>query len=114
MRKTTRTGSFLLIYCFNILLNFRLTIPGWILLVLHFILPQYIRWWYCLVWLGGFLLYILIWMLVLRALGRWVSTAAPAPPIENKNPYSSTGYVPITEQHDNEQEKREETANNSL
>jgi hypothetical protein len=98
MRKTTRTGSFLLIYLFNILLNIRLTIPGWLLLILHFILPQYIRWWYCLVWFGGYLLYILIWMLVLRALGRWVSTAEPAPPIENKNPYSSTGYVPIDRQ----------------
>ena len=92
MRKTTRTGSFFLIYLFNILINFRLTIPGWILLVLHFIMPQYIKWWYCLVYFAGFLLYMLIWMLVLRALGRWVSTAEPAPPIQNKNPYSVTGY----------------------
>jgi len=88
MRKTTRSGSFFLVYCLNAVLNIRLTIPGWILLILHFITPQYIRWWYGAVYLVAYLLYILIWMLILRALGRWVNTARPAPPIENKNPYS--------------------------
>ena len=92
MRKTQRTGSFFLVYWLNVALNFRLTIPGWILLVLSFIIPQYIRWWYCLAYFGAFLLYILIWMLIVRALARWVGTAQPAPPIENKNPYSVTGY----------------------
>lgn len=43
MRKTSRSGSFFLILMFNIMLNFRLTIPGWILLMLHFIIPQYIK-----------------------------------------------------------------------
>ena len=95
MKRTSRTGSFLLVYLFNIFLNFRLTIPGWILLILHFIIPQYIKWWYCLVYFGAFLLYMLIWMLVIRALSRWVNTAAPAPPIVNKNPYSATAYKPI-------------------
>ena len=92
MKKTSRTGSFFLVYWLNVALNYRLTVPGWILLVLHFIIPQYIKWWYCLAYFGAFLLYIFIWMLILRALGRWVSTAKPAPPIENKNPYSVTGY----------------------
>ena len=94
MRKTSRAGSFIAVLLFNIVLNFRLTIPGWILLILHFIIPQYIKWWYCLIWFGGFLLYMLIWMLVLRALGRWTSTASPAPPKENKNPYSAKPYAP--------------------
>lgn len=95
MRKTSRDGGFWLCLLFNIFLNFRLTIPGWILLILHFIIPEYIKWWYCLIYFGAFLLYMLIWMLILRALGRWVSTAKPAPPIENKNPYSAGKYTPL-------------------
>lgn len=95
MKRTSRAGSFFAVWLFNILLNFRLTIPGWILLILHFIIPQYIKWWYSVAYFGAFLVYILLWMLVLRALGRWVSTAEPAPPIVNKNPYSSKGYEPI-------------------
>lgn len=101
MRKTSRDGGFWLVFFFNIFLNFRLTIPGWILLALHFIIPQYIQWWYCLVYFGAFLLYILIWMLVIRLIGRWANTAKPAPPIENKNPYSSQGYTPIKDQIEN-------------
>ncbi len=99
MRRSSRSGGFWLVYLFNMVLNFRLTIPGWILLILHFIIPQYIKWWYCLAYFGAFLLYILIWMLILRALGRWVSTAEPAPPIENKNPYSAQSYAPIRRQN---------------
>lgn len=98
MRRTSRTGSFFLIYLFNVMINFRLTIPGWILLILHFIIPEYIKWWYCLVYFGAFLLYILIWMLVIGGISRWANTAKPAPPIQNKNPYSSTGYTPIKDQ----------------
>ena len=92
MRKTSRTGSFFVVYFFNVLLNLRLTIPGWILLVLSFIIPQYIKWWYGLIYFGAFFIYILVWMMILRALGRWVGTAEPAPPIVNKNPYSVKGY----------------------
>lgn len=95
MKKSSRAGSFFVVLLCNILLNFRLTIPGWILLILHFVIPEYIRWWYGLAYFGAFLLYMLIRMLILRALGRWVSTAAPAPPIVNRNPYSSKGYDPI-------------------
>ena len=101
MRKTPRDGTFFLVFLFNIILNFRLTIPGWILLVLYFIIPQYIKWWYCLAYFGAFLLYILIWMLVIRAIAGWASTAKPAPPIQNKNPYSSKGYTPIKDQIEN-------------
>ena len=95
MRKTSRTGSFFMVLLFNIALNFRLTIPGWILLILHFIIPQYIKWWYCLVYFGAFLLYMIIWMLILWGIGAWARSAPPTPPIENKNPYSSTGYKPL-------------------
>ena len=100
MRKTTRTGSFFMILLFNILINFHLTIPGWILLILHFIIPEYIKWWYCLIYFGAFLLYMVIWMLFIR----WISGVSngddPAPK-ENKNPYSSKGYVPIKDQIEN-------------
>ena len=95
MRKTSRTGSFFLILLFNILLNFRLTIPGWILLILHFIIPQYIKWWYCLVYFGAFLLYMIIWMLVMRGIIHWANSAGPTPPVKNKNPYSvQTNEIP--------------------
>jgi len=95
MRKTSRTGSFFLVLLFNIMLNFRLTIPGWILLVLHFIIPQYIKWWYCLVYFGAFLLYMIIWMLVLWGLGAWANSVPPTPPVKNKNPYSvQTNEIP--------------------
>lgn len=97
MKKTSRAGSFFLVLLFNILLNIRLTIPGWILLILHFIIPQYIKWWYCLVYFGAFLLYMVIWMLVMRALGHWANTAEPAPPIINKNPYSPVEYKPLVD-----------------
>ena len=88
MRKTSRTGPFIAVLFFNILINFHLTIPGWILLILHFFIPQYIQWWYCLVYFGVFLLYMLIWMLILWGLGAWASTAEPTPPVKNINPYS--------------------------
>lgn len=101
MKRTSRDGTFLIVFLFNVFLNFRLTIPGWILLILHFIIPQYIKWWYCLVWFGAFLLYILIWMVAIRLIGRWANTAKPAPPIQNKNPYSSKGYTQIKDQVEN-------------
>ena len=53
-----------------------------------FIIPQYIKWWYCLVYFGAFLLYMVIWMLVLWGLGAWANSVPPTPPVKNKNPYS--------------------------
>lgn len=88
MKKTSRTGPFFMVLLFNILINFRLTIPGWILLVLSFIIPQYIKWWYALIYFGAFLLYMLIWMLILWAIGAWANTAEPTPKPKNTNPYS--------------------------
>ena len=88
MRKTTRTGPFFAVLLFNIVLNFRLTIPGWILLILYFIIPQYIQWWYCLVYFGAFLLFMLIWELILWGVFAWARSAPPTPPVKNINPYS--------------------------
>lgn len=93
MRKTSFDGAFVLVLLLNIALNFRLTIPAWILLALHFILGISL-WWFAGA-MGIFFLYILIWMLVLRLMGRAASAAVDPPPIENKNPYSSKGYTPI-------------------
>lgn len=89
MRKTNRTGPFLMVLLFNILINFRLTIPGWILLILSFIIPQYIKWWYALIYFGVFLLVMLIWMLILWGIGAWARSAPPYEPPKNKNPYSA-------------------------
>lgn len=93
MKKTTRTGSFFLILLLNILLNIRLTVPGWILLILHFVLGISL-WWFA-GYMGAFLLYMLLWMLFLRLFDRIGASAPDPPPIENKNPYSSKGYTPI-------------------
>lgn len=93
MRRTSFDGTFILVLLLNIALNFRLTIPAWILLALHFICGISI-WWFVGA-LGVFFLYIFIWMLVLRLMGRMAASAAPDPVIENKNPYSSKGYTPI-------------------
>ena len=107
MRRTTRSGSFFIVLLFNILINYHLTIPGWILLVLHFIIPQYIRWWYCLVYFGAFLLYMLIWMLILRGLGAMANSVPPAPPVKNINPYSVKSNdvnSPLSENHGTKEE----------
>jgi len=98
MRKTSRTGSFFLVFLFNLFLNFHLTVPGWILLALHFIIPAYIKWWFCLVWFGAILLYLFIWMAILGFASKCANTAEPAPPKKNLNPYSSQGYKPIDKQ----------------
>ena len=97
MRKTSRSGSFFLVLMFNILLNFRLTVPGWLLLILTFIIPRYIKWWYCLVYFGAFLLYMIVWMLVLWGLGAWANSAPPTPRPKNINPYSvKSNDIPLS------------------
>ena len=69
MKKTAYTGTFFLCLLINIVLNFRLTVPGWILLILHFIFPAVSVWW-SVGYFGAFLLYMLIWQLVWRLIGR--------------------------------------------
>ena len=79
----------------NIALNFHLTIPGWILLVLHFLFGISI-WWF-VGYMGAFLIYMLIRQLIWHIIGRLGSKAKDIPSPENKNPYSSKGYEPIGE-----------------
>lgn len=92
MRKRSFDGTFLLVVLIHIVLNFRLTIPAWILLALHFIFGISL-WWFAGA-LGVFFLYIFLWILIVRLVGRIGASAKPDPVIENKNPYSSKGYTP--------------------
>ena len=89
MKKTAYTGTFFLCLLINIVLNFRLTVPGWILLILHFIFPAVSVWW-SVGYFGAFLLYMLIWQLVWRLIGRIGASAKEVPPPKNLNPYSVT------------------------
>lgn len=84
MRRTKRSGSFILCLLFNMLLNFEGLIPTAVLLVLHFVLKWSV-WWSVLaaaVWI----VWLILWMLFLGWAGRCGST--PDLPKENKNPYS--------------------------
>ena len=89
MRKTKMDANFIICFLINILLNFEGAIPGIILLILHFVLHISV-WWA----IGAFLLwiiYLLLWMLVVGFINR---SSTPDKPKENKNPYSSKGYIP--------------------
>ena len=85
MRRTGRTGSFLLCFLINMVLNLEWSIPAWILLAIHFWLGISI------LWFVGALAFWILWLL----LGMWVMGWASAcgnqkdPPKENKNPYSA-------------------------
>ena len=110
MRRTSRTGSFFIVLLINIMLNFRLTLPGWVLLILHFFFPDTIKWWYCLIYFGAFLLYMIIWQLVLRGVIRWANSAPPYPPVKNVNPYSvKSNEVNDPLSQDNGEDKGEST-----
>ena len=84
MRRTKRSGSFLLCLLINLLLNLEWSIPAWILLALHFWMNLSI-WWF----IGG----LAFWILGILA-GMWLMGWAADcgnqkdPPKENKNPYS--------------------------
>ena len=90
MKKTAYTGTFFLCLLINIALNFRLTIPGWILLILHFIFPAVSIWWF-VGYMVAFLLYMLIWQLVWRLIGRIGASAKEVPPPKELNPYAVKG-----------------------
>lgn len=83
MRRTKRTGGFLLCLLINMLLNLDGTIPAWILLVLHFWLDISILWFWLA--LGLWILGMVLWMVLLRWAG---DCSKPDPKRENKNPYS--------------------------
>ena len=84
MRRTKRSGSFLLCLLINLLLNLEGSIPAWVLLALHVWLEISI-WWFA----GA----LCLWILAVLA-GMWLMGWAvdcgngKDPPKENKNPYS--------------------------
>lgn len=85
MRRTKRSGNFIICLLFNMLLNIEGLIPAGVLLALHFILKWSI-WWAALA-AGLWILWLIVWMLFVGWAGRCGST--PDPPKENKNPYSA-------------------------
>lgn len=84
MRKTKRTGHFLLCLLLNLLLNLEGSIPAWILLVLHFVLDISVIWF--VVALAIWILVLVLWMVFTG----WAAKCANTPdvPKKNKNPYS--------------------------
>lgn len=84
MRRTKRSGGFIICLLFNMLINLEMSIPAWILLALHFWLDISI-WWFVGA-LALWILYIISWMSIMG----WASDCSntPDPPKENKNPYS--------------------------
>lgn len=84
MRRTRRSGGFLLCLLLNLILNLEWTIPAWILLVLHFVFDWSI-WWFVLA-LGLWVVNVLFWTTFMG----WAAacSAEKDPPKENKNPYS--------------------------
>lgn len=85
MRRTERSGGFMLCLLFNMLLNLEGLIPAAVLLALHFILGLS-AWWAALA-AALWLLWLVVWMLILGWAGRCSNT--PDMPKENKNPYSA-------------------------
>ena len=87
MRRTKRSGSFLLCFLINLLLNLEWSIPAWIALALYFWFDIPI-WWF----IGG----IVFWIFSILS-GMWIMSFAikagnePLPEKENKNPYSVRG-----------------------
>lgn len=88
-----RRSNFPIAYLVNLALNFEWSVPAWILLVLHFKLgvPMWCFWTALILWLAVILAHSLFL--------HWVYNQpdAPSPPKENKNPYSQTGYTPMSE-----------------
>ena len=64
MRKTNRSGSFLLCLLLNMLLNLEGLIPAAVLLALHFILKWSI--WWAVLAAGLWIVYLILWMLFMR------------------------------------------------
>ena len=89
MRRTKVNTNFIFTILINMLINIDGAIPAIILLILHFIFNISI-WWSIIAFLA-WIIYLLVWMLVLGFANR---CSTPDKPKENKNPYSSKGYVP--------------------
>ena len=85
MRRTNRSGSFLLCLLFNMLLNLEGLIPAAALLALHFMLGWSL-WWAALA-AGLWVISLILWMLFMGFAAK--SSSTPPPSRENKNPYSA-------------------------
>lgn len=85
VRKSKRSGNFLISLIFNILLNFEGIVPALALLVLHFWLKISI--WWSVAALVLWLLWIILWTLFMSWANKCGNT--PDKPKENKNPYSA-------------------------
>ena len=85
MRMSKRAGNFFLVLLFNMVLNFELSIPAWILLALHYFLGWRILWFW--IALGIWILSIVLWM---EFLGFASDCSNEKPYRENKNPYSAS------------------------
>lgn len=99
MRKTKRSGNFLISLTFNILLNFEGIIPAVVLFALHFWLD--ISMWWSVAALTLWLVWIILWMLFMGWANKCGNT--PDPPKENKNPYSAKPYGAYIGENKNEE-----------
>lgn len=90
MQKFRFTGSFIISFVLNLVLNLEWAVLAFVLFLLHKFVKLPL--WPCLaalgIWAGG----VLIITLVLYLIGPWGSGAEPAEPV-NKNPYSAGAAV---------------------
>lgn len=84
MRRTKRSGSFMLCLLFNMLLNLEGLVPAAVLFALHLILKWSV-WWSAMA-AALWIMWLILWMHFLGFAGRCGSTSDL--PKENKNPYS--------------------------
>lgn len=96
MQKFRFTGSFIISFVLNLVLNLEWAVLAFVLFLLHKFVKLPL--WPCLtalgIWSGG----VLIITLVLYLIGPWGSGAEPAEPV-NKNPYSAGAAVGATGSH---------------
>lgn len=96
MQKFRFTGSFIISFVLNLVLNLEWAVLAFVLFLLHKFVKLPV--WPCLaalgIWAGG----VLIITLVLYLIGPWGSSAEPAEPV-NKNPYSAGAAVGATGSH---------------
>ena len=93
MQKFRFTGSFIISFVLNLVLNLEWAVLAFVLFLLHKLVKLPL--WPCLaalgIWAGG----VLVITLVLYLIGPWGSGAEPAEPV-NKNPYSAGAAVGAT------------------
>ncbi len=96
MQKFRSTGSFIISFVLNLVLNLEWAVLAFVLFLLHKFVKLPL--WPCLaalgIWAGG----VLIITLVLYLIGPWGSGTEPAEPV-NKNPYSAGAAVGATGSH---------------